>query len=295
METLQKIKKLLSEDKYRIQLYDYLYEKCSAAIDLIDEKIEVPSKSDPEEFSNHLDIYENSTLDLISAMALIGFWGASAHRRLFSLSSRYFRQHLVDSASGSDPWSGLRWYPLVLQMYALGLGSVSSNCFGTLLGFLQMPVPDPSSRMSQAPQIMAITSGIAHARERFKSLPNHTRHYAPLSEYLFDFFADALGDVLFFGDEYEYTFDRFEVLLALQHSHEYERLHEGRYRGPIGRFGWKFQRLRSENPYADVCREASRAKESWPPIRAGFFGASFDRFAEIASKQSEHLQKLPWH
>lgn len=268
MTTIQEIKQLLSEDRFRIQLYDYLEEKLSIAISQINDEGIIPDTPyDQEEFPQRLEKYEKITSDLISIMALIGFWGSTHHQILFSLPTKYFSQHF-GSGSGNNVWISLRWYPLILQMYSLGIGAVTAVNFKVLLSFFQATMSNPSTPLVQTPQILAMTSGFGRARETFKSLPDRDRQFTPLSEYLYDFFKTELNDVLFLGTEYEYIFDRFEILFALQHTHENEKRNPGRIWGPVGRFGWKFQQGVSLSPYKDLCDEASRAKELWPPNKS---------------------------
>ena len=129
----------------------------------------------------------------------------------------------------------------------------------------------------------------------FKRLPTHKQHFAPQSEYFFKNIQPAIDDSLYLGREYEDQFDRFEVLYALITADLY--VQEGRKAwGPPGRFGWKFSRDRDENSsFTAVVREATQLEENWPPLRAGFFGGSFERFADIAEKYKALLGTLGWY
>lgn len=292
MDSLQELKGLLSNDTHRIQLYDYVDCNCSAALDQLRSKeLRLPSRWDAEQLASYLERYQNLTSDLLAVMALVGFWGASGHRCLVAVHARHFGQ-LFSSDATQDARSSLYWYPLVLQMYALGLGSVSSNSFEVLLDFFQAPFPDPSSRILRVPQILAIGSTVGSVSNLFKTLPDHQSQRTPLNEHLFDFLGPALEGILFFGDDYEYAFDRFELLFALQYAYQNARLCEGDYWAPTGRFGYKLGRSAGQNPYTQLCTEASNARDDWAPIRAGFFGGSFDRFERTVSKYTEHLEKL---
>jgi hypothetical protein len=89
-------------------------------------------------------------------------------------------------------------------------------------------------------------------------------------------------------------FDRFEVLLALEHAEQYARERGGRAWGPIGRFGWKYQQIDNSSPLHMIISEAKAEGNSWPPLRAGLFRGSIERFNEIASQYSSLLAKLGW-
>jgi hypothetical protein len=100
------------------------------------------------------------------------------------------------------------------------------------------------------------------------------------------------NEVVFLGEDYENIFDRFEILYALQHSHEREKLSESHFWGPAGRFGWKSSRGNTPNPFKYFCDEASRNKESWRPLKAGFFDGSYERFKKIEQYYSQRLQNM---
>ncbi len=65
-------------------------------------------------------------------------------------------------------------------------------------------------------------------------------------------------------------------------------------RGPIGRYGWKFRRGDRSSPLHRVISEAEEQGNLWPPIRAGLFRGSPDRFKEIASSYSQKIAQLGW-
>jgi hypothetical protein len=295
MTTVEKIKELLSEPKFRIKLYDYIEEQCSIATSRTSSEVfQMGTSWSPGELASRLERYEESTADLVSAMALVGFWGSAEHLTSYSIPARHFGPQIV-STSGNSVWIALRWYPLLLIMYSLGIGAIAGNNLNSLYGFFQTTIGEPSNPALRIPLVLAVPSEFSSARDSIKFLPGRERQFTPLSEYLFNFFQTKLHNVIFMGNEYEDIFDRFELLLALQHAHQKEKISPGRVWGPIGRFGWKYRRGVGSGPYQHLRDEASRAKESWPPLKAGFFDASYDRFEEIASQYSKILQSLPWH
>ena len=71
----------------------------------------------------------------------------------------------------------------------------------------------------------------------------------PRSEYLLKLLQPLLDDALFLGTDYESSFDRFEVLYALEHAHHYSSEQFGRIWGPVGRFAWKEYSSHQEGPF----------------------------------------------
>lgn len=295
MPKLGEFKQLLSDDSNRVQLYDTVHEYCAQAVNRLgsDEVIH-PAKWDAESLGSYLDMIHEATSDLISVVALLGFWSPPSHQRLVALHSRHFTQW-IGSEEANRYGRNLEWYPILLQHYSLGLAAVSAGSFEILRGLLESPYPDPRSLQLRIPSLLAVDSAFSESRQLFKILPGRENNRTPLSEHLFGLLESDLEDAVFFGLDYEYVFDRFEVLASLQYSHLNERLHEGRFWAPVGRFGWKFLGRAGTDPLTDVYREASRAKDLWPPIIAGFFDGDFERFEEVVANTSDHLKRLGWH
>jgi len=154
-----------------------------------------------------------------------------------------------------------------------------------------MQVNDSDKRL---PLIRAVTRPMTDLIDGFKALPGHERQYTPSSEYLHKLLQPTLDDLLFLGPEYETNFDRFEILYALEHAFQYSA-NGGNVWGPVGRFGWKYQRGEYGSPYHLIVAEAKQRGTDWGPVKVGLFGGSIDRFFEIASAYGESLAKLFWH
>ena len=130
--------------------------------------------------------------------------------------------------------------------------------------------------------------------DAFKLLPGHEKHYVPRSEYLFKVLQPIIDDTLFVGKTYESLFDRYEVIQALVYADLHEK-ESRRVWGPIGRFGWKYNEfLSDENPFKNIVAEADEIKTDWPPLQAGLFQGSYDRFMYIANEYAKVLDNVHW-
>ena len=104
-----------------------------------------------------------------------------------------------------------------------------------------------------------------------------------------------LEDLLALGSTYEDLFDQFEILFALVYADASEKTSRHLW-GPPGRFGWKHKRGHGRSPYEELLQEQAQLGEEWPPLKAGFFAGSSDRFVDVASRyRDELLNKLPWY
>jgi len=293
MDILDQAKELLSEERHRIKLHELVAGKVREVLSTSSEDhfpIQAPWSSD--EFLERLKKYEALMTDLCKLQALMAAWGTEAHRDTITLAAKRICDRLKRQ-SGNSGWIALRWYPALLLLYSGGVASVARSQFGNLRVQMQASVADPDRGSGQITLIRGVTSRFYDDLHNvFKYLPDHKNNYAPLSEYLFKYLQPMLDDLLFLGGDYESCFDRFEVLFALEHAEEYAREDFGRVWGPVGRFGWKMRR--HSNPLQNIIAEAEAQGESWPPIQAGLFAGSLDRFKTIASGYSQFVAGLNW-
>jgi hypothetical protein len=227
-------------------------------------------------------------------ISCISYWGGIDHYQLLSKILGRVCDNL-EPKSGLVVWLKLRWYPVFLILYSAGISSVAANNYGTLATLLRTKVQSPRNVYENIEVTLPIGDAAADLHDVFKRLPGHERYYVPRSEYLFKLLQPSLDDLLFLGRDYEQMFDRFEVILALVHA-ELEYQPEGRIWGPLGRFAWKYRSSgRRGDVYSEIVKEANTLKGEWPPIRAGLFSGSIDRFLEVSSKFTEILKNLNWY
>jgi hypothetical protein len=285
------IKELIADSKFRIKLYDYIRAKSEALITkTADEFFPLNTPVNGDEFASRLKRYEESSVDLITAMSLIGLWGTLDHCLSISVPVKQFSIQLGKDTH-SNTWTSLRLYPLVLLMHAIGIGAISANNYPVLYNFFQSTFNILSYPFNSVPLVYAIQEGFRTARGSFELLPDYKNNFSPASEYLFNFFKNKLKDILLLGDEYENIFDRFEVIYALQYAHEREKI-SGNIWGPVGRSGWQYSRGVEVNSFSLLYDEASRMKESWLLLKAGFFDGSYERFEQLAQQYAQELRSF---
>ena len=91
----------------------------------------------------------------------------------------------------------------------------------------------------------------------------------------------------------DFTAAHAEVM-ALEHAEQYASEKHGRVWGPVGRFGWKFYGEGESSPLHRAIAEAESQGDSWPPVKAGLFKGSVQRFKKIASEYSQAIARLNW-
>lgn len=294
MGVIEETKELLSETRYRIKLHEFVATQVREVLSLTGEdQFPVQGSWSDKEFIERLSKYEKATFDLCGIQALLAYWGTEANQETLTLPIKQICGRLRP-ASGKTVWIGLRWYPALLLLYVGGIAAVASGKYENLRALLQANIPNPERSHEGMTVIRRISNGFEDIDDVFKKIPGHERHYTPRSEYLFKLLQPTMNDLFFMGIEYESHFDRFEVFSALEHAEQYAREQYGRVWGPIGRFGWKSKRGGGSSPLNQVIAEAEAQGDSWPPIVAGLFKGSANRFKEIASEYSRLIAQLGW-
>ena len=293
-DLIEKTKEYLSDSRYKIKLHDLFNQKLREVVALLEDdqfKAQGGTFSE-EEFIKRIKLYEDIIKEIQAMTACVAYWGNNDHYHLLGKTIA----RVCDSFSpegGLVVWLNLRWYPVFLLLYSAGISAVSANNFDALATILTTKVQSPRNIYETIEVTLPVGDAAAGLHDDFKRLPGHEWQYVPRSEYFFKLLQPGLDDLLFLGRDYEPMFDRFEVFLALVHA-ELEYNPDNRVWGPLGRFGWKYSSGRRSNAYSEIVKEANSFKSEWPPLKAGLFSGSIDRFLEVSTKFEESLKKLTW-
>ena len=294
------LKEYLSEQRYRIRLDDLVNSRVRSTTErLRDEKLS--ASLDPgkviEEFPKRIAAYEDAVRPIQSTAILLGKWATSD--QFATVANMYARLADVNASptGGLTVLLSMRWYPISVLMYTGGIAAVSAGNYEALEAMSVTKVTSPRAATSEPVSlIVAVVEAMLDVQrtEIWKSFPGHERNYTPQSEYLFKALQPILEDSLFLGASYEKMFDNYEVLRALMFADVHPRANQ--FWGPVGRFGWKYSsRFAESNPFSTLCAEAAAKKDQWPPLKAGLFRGSYDRFYEIATGfENQILKKLSW-
>lgn len=294
-EKVKYVKELLSSQKSHINLHDFAVEEVRLFLsNTSEDNFAIGGSYSNEAFLSRISSYEKYTQDIGAISAVMAYWATGSELEVLRKIVSRASDRLIDSRNGLSVWLNLRWYPLLLILYKAGIAAVESKNYLALSEVLYTRLGgsdhDASSTFAQK-----LSNGILELVrvDVFKRIPGHERQYTPLSEYLFKQIQPAMDDLFFLGKGYEESFDEFEVLYALVVADT--GCQAGRHLwGPVGRFGWKFSNDRENSPFARLFAEASSLKELWPPIKAGMFGGSYERFEKVAVEFRGVLERLNW-
>jgi len=269
-------RKYVSDDRWRLRLFECIAAETRRIAAILKEPhFSVQGSSSDDEFRQRVSAIDQLLSDLCRAEAIVGRWGTPAMRDSLTLGPK----RLSDGAGeggGNTGWLALQWYPALLLSYAGGIAAVASESYDTLLALMHARV---GTRSGSARLVAAATTGIDDLRQSFKLLPGLEQKFVPLSEHLYETLKPILEETLFLGSDYDRAFDVFEILYAVEFSHQ-----SGRGWAPVGRFGWKSGRGES-GPLQQLTKDATAASGRWPPLAAGLCGGSHE-------KLDEHLKGL---
>lgn len=289
-----RIKDLLSKPENSIQLHDFIVDEVKRFHHLASqEHFAVGGTYSDGELLSRISRYEECARDLSVLLACLAYWASVPQRHILGKAvSRATDQ--LDSLSGVHIWLELRWYPLILQMYSMGVAAVEARRYDSLAELFLTQIEIPGA----VKPYMAFAEGASKAvlefarADVFKKIPGHERFHVPMSEYLFKTLQPGLDDALFLGKTYESAFDEFEVLFALVCA-DLRKQNERDAWGPIGRFGWKHSQSDS-SPLKRVIAQAKSDGKRWPPLQSGLFGGDAARFESAADEYASAIARLNW-
>jgi uncharacterized caspase-like protein len=290
---VRRAKALLAAESGAIELHDLLMSELRRFLSLTSEDVFAVSETYSQDaFVSRLARYEEAVGDLALLLACVAHWGRPSH--LSSLQKCIARSSdRLGTENGLVVWLALRWYPLLIELYCIGMAAIDGGRFDSLATAFAVPIGGSDYDRSSLTFVEAASNALLELNRTnvLGQIPGHERKYTPLSDYLLKVLQPRLDDALFLGKSYESTFDTFEVFFALVTA-DARVARGGDVWGPIGRFGWK--RDRDNGPLARLIAEASLKKADWPPLKAGLFGGSYERFEKVARQFVEITSRLGW-
>ena len=291
------VKEYIPDSRFRIRLDDLVTVEIRKILSLTaNEHFPVQTADvSTNDFMDRLNAYETIINDIQSIVILLAHWGTEEHLPLL----RKIIERIVDNkqaSGGKVLWLSLRYYPSWLLLYSGGIAAISSGKYNNLFAILSTKI---GSKYSGGKNTEIIKTVVEEALELertniFKTIPGYERNYVPKSEYLFKALQPVIDDLLFLGNSYEAIFDRFEIFLALVYA-DLDNRELSNLWGPPGRFAYKHRdRGREGGPYDEIVKEAKSHGDNWAPLKAGFFGGSYERFNEISSAYEKLISGLNW-
>lgn len=294
-DVIEKSKEFLTDEHFKINLDDLVVKEIKRVKSLLSrENFPVNIEIFQEEFSTRLRKYESIIHNLQGIIANLAYWGKDYNSgTLEKIISRISEPGAPQD--GKVVWLRLKYYPSIILMYSCGISAIYAGKYDTLASLFNMEIESNESFEGKEEFILKMGQVIVDLERTyaFKILPEHKKYYVPRSEYIFKVLQPTLEDLLFLGRKFESLFDRFEVFLALVHADLYDKK-VGHIWGPIGRFGWKYNRSYGKNILLEIKKEAETQTDHCPPLKAGLFEGRYERFKEVYDDYEKRISGLNW-
>jgi len=287
------LKKYLADDRYRISLHDLVRQEAEKLYgELSDKNFPSTAPFIAGELRNRVQRYE-ALAEILQALMITGcYWGEKSHEDLWARCLERIANPSEEIINGVTIYlelRDLRLYPALLLLYSGGIASIAAERYGTFSTLLtKAKVRD---RGKDHPVVLALYPEAVMEQKIGQQLPGMERRYTPLSDHLYEVLRELLREFLPEDICYEGCFDRFEYLLALVHADLRQKEGDKDVWGPPGRFSWKNRRLPQGGIMNEIELEARSADENWPPLKAGFFDSSLERFLLIKTAFDEFIAK----
>lgn len=289
-------KKFLEEEKYRIRLYDLVMGETNSLLAAMADK------------NFPIDIHEVSKDALLGRMAaydaiseiLLGliitgcYWsdtygdlGAKALERVANPSKNF---------TGSLDWERLRWYPAMLLMYGGGIASVTAGKYENLATLLSKPKVRVINESGLLPAGVALHSGTLFENGTYGVFTDSRTDPYALNRHLLEALKESFAEIMPIEDEYERNFNTFEYLLTLIHADLQAKLNvsDSYFWGPPGLFMSERERRSGAITIRTVKQQAKEQGSEWPPLKAGLFDGSYERFEKVVAGVDDILQINRW-
>ena len=256
-----------------------------------------------ETILKRMQLYE-AEIGVLLAMQVCGaYWASPTQSEIFLKSFK----RIADQSGpegGKVIWLGLRRYPALVLLYAMGLGALANSNYRFLKALFELNLRTDSYKPDE-PTAQTLHNQKVLAVDVQKVLPGREREYTPLSNHLYALLREPLRQYLPDDAGYDATFDWLEFLLSLAHidlqvtrtqiREEKAKNPNFFYWTPVGRYSWK----RLER---NIVQETEPTKDGTLPhnvlaaLQAGFCeagdGTRTDKYLDIRASLVRFLERV---
>jgi len=289
-------KKYLSEDKYRIKLYDFVSEEVQKVYYCFNSErfVNVENNLTKEAFRKRLQEYKESLAILIGILNTIIYFDKGKHSDLITMSM----ERLIPQKSTSREAYSFNRFPLLILAYSIGIISILKNNYKSLAALFLCSCFKDNDEKKHIIEI--INSQRVFAGKWIKWLPTYPDKnipHTPVSDYLYSYMREIVKTYLPDDKKYEEFFDIFEYLTGLIYLDIINKGTSIESTGStIGRFAWKrgtpFNREGLPQSIERFIENGLNQGDKWPLLKAGFFNGSVERFKECCTVYENILERI---
>lgn len=282
-------KRYLTDDRSKIRLHDLIMQETERVYSGITSKdFSFDVKFTDQELIRRVKQYESIT-EILQALLITGtYWSSNSQAYLWEQSIERIA-NIDTKRGGLVTWFSLALYPALFLIYGCGIACLIGEKYNILYDMLtKVTVKDYHEKIPVA--LYVYPTKVMNREEGNLLFEPKMNYYVPVSEHLFQVLREPLREIAPDDAKYENYFDRFEYFFGLIQADQ--RVRQGKpVEGSIGRLGWKAHYSREQTVIKEIEDESSELKDSWPPLKAGLFDGSFERFQSIKTAFDEFIVK----
>ena len=268
--TLARLKRYLSEPRYRIKLLDLVDGVVERAVETTSgETFALDSRTPANTASatKRVRCYESACSTLLTLAPVSGFWAEEEHVALWQRALN--RLGSLQPAAGNTIWLELRRYPAALLLYGLGIGAIESGRLWFLGRLLETQIRE-AYREDRAAALVLPPFCLFDGDGQVMRILEGAGRYAPLNDWMHKTLRPYAARVVLDDSRYTCAFDKLEILIALANL----RIDPEDTWPPLGAFG---HRDNNRKRILQEIKESilSRHDES-PFVKCGIFGDTAD-------------------
>ncbi|HEX3654898.1 MAG TPA: SIR2 family protein [Pirellulales bacterium] len=287
------VKRLISEPRHRVRLYDLLRDETEAAFERISglHAQALANQRQADATQKAFDGYFEAVSVVRELMIHGCYWAGPEHYDAFTKCVPRIARDPQRRMSGTKIVQGLRAAPAAMLFYSGGIAALAGRNYGMFAHLIRQSVCRDDGK--EGPFVLIYPWDELHRFARL--IRGFNNGYAADSRWLFDRLREPLRPLLVGDDEFEVTFDRFEYLRSLAFIDANAKRDGGNEvtdaYAPVGLFRWRerWDRNRQINIRDDLLEELAAEGENWGPLRSGLFDGSSDRFRLVLERYEENL------
>ena len=289
-------KRYLSEEKYRIKLYDLVSEEVQRTYGNFSSEryVNIENNLTKETFRKRLQEYKESLAILIGILNTIIYFDKGKHSDLITMSM----ERLIPKNSTLQKGYSFNRFPLLILTYSIGIIALERNNYKDLAALLLYSYFKDNDEKKHIVEI--INSERVFTANWKKWLPNYpdkSTPHTPVSDYLHSYMREIVNTYLPDDKKYEEFFDIFEYFIGLIYL---DITNEGTSiestGSTIGRFAWQrgtpFNREILPQSVKGFIENGLNQGDKWPLLKVGFFKSSIERFKKCHEAYENLLKEI---
>jgi hypothetical protein len=287
-------KEYLLEERHRIRLHDLVMGETGKLLEAISDR-NFPTTADvsKEALLGRIGGY-NALSETLLGLIATGCHFSDGHGALWAKAIERVG-HPSRDFTGSLDWEKLRLYPATYLMYGGGIAALAAEEYGNLYALLATPRVKTITPPRTLPAAAALERDNIFENFMLGVLTDQGTDPYAFNRLMFDALRAPLSEIIHMRDDYERHFLRFEYLYALVNADLMAKANVSDYFvGPRGLYMATRERHNGAPTMRAVKREAKEQGDEWPPLKAGFFDGSYERFEEVLAGFEDILEINRW-